>query len=220
MSTAWLSFDVRIAREAADLHEACAVRAAAYGHHLPQLRRALAEPDAVDLQRGTAVLLCRDKASGRGIGTARIQRAGPQAGVQIESAVQLPPALAGKPRAEITRLAILPGADPLVRLMLTKACYLYCAASQIRWLVIGARSEALVRMYRRLGFVDLLPPEQRVPLAHAGGLPHRILAFDVLAAERTWHGGQHELYALMAETFHPDIQLFEPAPAQRAREAA
>lgn len=222
MTTAWLGFSLRVARSEQDLREACAVRAEAYGHHLPQLRGALGTPDAIDRDPRTAVLLCRDKASGRAIGTARIQRAGLGAAVQIESSVQLPAWLAGRPRAEITRLAILPGADALVRPMLTKASYLYCVASQIRWLVIGARSEALVRMYKRLGFTDVLEPDATLPLAHAGGLEHHILAFDVVAAERTWYQGQHGLYALMVETFHPDLQLFdEPAPmAQPDRRAA
>jgi len=220
MTTSWLSFELRVARDGRDLHEACAVRAAAYGHHLPQLQRALAEPDDIDRQPGTTVLLCVDKATGRGIGTARIQRAGPQAAVQLESSVQLPAWLAERPRAEITRLAILPGADGLVRPMLMKASYLHCVASQIRWLVIGARSEALVRIYRRLGLVDVLEGERTVPLAHAGGLQHRILVLDVTAAERTWHGCQHGLYGLMVDTFHPDIQLFGEAPALLPQRAA
>lgn len=221
MSTAWLSFEIRAVRSDADLREACRVRAAGYGHHLPQLQRALAEPDAIDQERGTAVLLCTDKASGRGVGTARIQRAGPDTAVQLESSVALPEWLAQRPRAEITRLAIVPGADALVRPMLMKASYLYCLATQARWMVIGARSEALVRMYRRLGFTDALADEASVPLAHAGGLAHRILMMDVVAAERTWYQGQHGMYELMIETFHPDIQLMNerrawPQPAQAA----
>lgn len=208
MTTSWLSFDVRVVRDLHDLRAACAVRAAAYGHHLPQLKAALAEPDALDRQPGTAVLLCQDKSSGEAVGTARIERAAPAAAVQLETSVSLPDWLASRPRAEITRLAIRPGADPLLRPMLMKASYLYCVANQIRWLVIGARSDALVRIYRRLGFTDVLAADQTVPLAHAGGLRHRILVFDVVAAERSWHGCQHGLYSLMVETFHPDIRLF------------
>lgn len=214
MSTAWLGFSLRVARTEQDLRDACAVRAEAYGHHLPQLQAALAQPEPIDRDPRTAVLLCRDKASGRAIGTARIQRAAPEAAVQIEASVQLPAWLRGRPRAEITRLAILPGADAMVRPMLTKASYLHCVAHQVRWLVIGARSDALVRLYKRLGFTDAL--DEPLPLAHAGGLQHHILAFDVVAAERTWHAGQHGLYALMVETFHPDLQLFDEPASERA----
>ena len=37
-----------------------------------------------------------------------------------------------------------------------KASYLFCLASQVRWMVIGARSEALERQYTRIGFHNLL----------------------------------------------------------------
>lgn len=205
MPTAELSFTVRVAREGQALREACAVRALAYGHHVPALASALAEPDAVDTEPGTVVLVCRDKASGDVIGTARIQRNHPQP-LAIESSVVLPEALARQTRAEITRLAIRPGADALLRPMLVKACWLYAVAAQIRLLVIGARSAALVRIYRGLGFVDLLDGEQ-VPLAHAGGLPHSVLWFDVVAAERQWFAARHGMYGLMVDTWHPDLQL-------------
>lgn len=215
MASSELSFTIGLARSEAALRAACAVRAQAYGHHLPTLGQQLAEPDALDRQRGAAVLLCRDKAGGAPVGTARIQRT-MQGLLQIEHSVILPRELAEQPRAEITRLAVAPGADPLTRLALMKAGYLYCLASQVRWMVIGARSEALIRIYRKLGFRDVLGPDDRVPLAHAGGLPHRILAFDVTAAERTWLAARHGLYPFMIETFHPDLQLFEHAEEERA----
>ncbi len=220
MPTAALSFTVRIARHAGDLLDACRLRGQAYGHHLPEMTQPLASPDALDGQPGTAIVLCRDKASGRAVGTARIQR-NQHAPLLLEGSVILPRRLAERPRAEITRLAVAPGADAQARLALMKAAYLYCLASQVRWLVIGARSDALIRIYRRLGFGDVLGPDDRVPLAHAGGLPHRILAFDVVAAERTWLAAGHGLYPFMIETWHPDLQLFdEPALLEEAHAAA
>ena len=206
MSMSELGFTVSIARHGAELREVCALRATAYGHHLPALARALAEPDTADHQRGTVVLVCRDKASGVVIGTARLQRSGTRP-LPIEASVALPPALAALPRGEITRLAIRAGADALVRPMLVKACYLAAVASQTRLLVIGARSPGLVRIYRGLGFSDLLGDGLQVPLAHAGGLPHSVLSFDVVAAERHWCEQRHPLYGFMVETWHPDLQL-------------
>jgi hypothetical protein len=215
MSVSMLPFTVSIARDRSTLLEACAVRAAAYGHHLagrPEMSAALAVPDATDVSPGCVVLVCRDKDSGELIGTARIQRNHPAA-LPIESCVLLPPALEGSARAEITRLAIRPGAHALVRPLLLKACWMYALAAQIRHLVIGARSAALVRIYKGLGFVDLLDGAT-VPLAHAGGLPHHVLAFDIAAAERHWHAAQHGLYDFMVRTWHPDLQLIaEPALA-------
>jgi hypothetical protein len=219
MATFTLDFTLRLATSEEDLQEACSVRARAYGHHLPEMGHRMEEPDALDHAEGTAVFLCRDKASGRGTGTLRIQASafGP---LLLERSLILPAALAAMPRAEITRLAVLGGADPLTKLCLMKASYLYCLASQQRWMVIGARNEALIRNYRRLGFRDVLDPEDRVPLAHAGGLPHRILAFDVAAAERTWQEARHPLYGFMVETFHRDIQLFQQGRAGRLPSAA
>jgi hypothetical protein len=143
--------------------------------------------------------------------------------LQLEGSVILPRWLADEPRAELTRLAVMPGADPQTRLILMKAAYLYCLASQVRWMVIGARSNALIRIYQGLGFTDVLGPDDRVPLAHAGNLPHRILAFDVTAAERTWLASGHGLYPFMIETFHPDLNLFPKEsmlPQHEARVAA
>lgn len=211
MTLAKLSFTVRLALTDADIRAACKVRSQAYGHHLPGVRQQFAQPDAQDRHRGTAIVLCRDKQDGQAVGTLRIQRSslGP---LQLEHNMILPRWLADQPRAELTRLAVMRGADSLTRLALMKASYLYCLANQVRWMVIGARSEALIRIYQRLGFRDVFGPEDRVPLQHAGGLPHRILAFDVTAAERTWLAGEHGLYPFMIETFHPDLQLFPDTP--------
>lgn len=225
MSTTHLGFTVTIARDLHTLRQACAVRAAAYGHHLSEqagMAQALAEPDAADLAAGTAVLVCRCKTSGQVIGTARIQRNHPLP-LPIEASVLLPEPLAGHARAEITRLAIQAGADSLLRPMLVKACWMYAVAAQIRTLVIGARSAALLRIYKGLGFSDLLADEsgtRQVPLAHAGGLPHHVLVFDVVSAERQWHGAQHKLYDFMVQTWHPDLQLIpDAAPTLRVAAA-
>lgn len=189
--------------------QACSVRTTSYGHHVPEWKDAFAEPDDIDLLPGTAVLLCTDKRSGKPIGTARIQTAmRGNDNLCIEQCVDLPPTMKQQGRAEITRLSSLPGADPLVRLALWKAGYLYCLANQARWLLIGARSEALVRGYCRLGTRDLYEDQRMVPLTYAGGMPHRVLVFDVIAAERNWFEASHPLFKFMFETVHPDIELF------------
>ncbi|HMO48722.1 MAG TPA: hypothetical protein PKB14_22195 [Rubrivivax sp.] len=195
----------------ADLLDACAVRAQAYGHHVPEMGGRLAEPDALDLADGTTVFLCRDKTSGRATGTMRVQtsHAGP---LMMEDSVALPDWLAATPRAEITRLAVAVGADPLTKLCLMKVSYLFCMAQQVQWMAIGARNEALIRNYRRLGFVDAFGGGVLVPLAHTGGLLHRILAFDVLAAERAWAAARHPLYGFMVRTQHADLLLESPQP--------
>mgnify|MGYP002138135546 CR=1 FL=1 len=117
MTTAHLDFTVRIAAPGADLADVAALRAQAYGHHLPGLAQAMAAPDDSDTAPGSTVLLCRCKRSGRAIGSARIQRNHPQP-LLIERSLALPEPIASATRAEITRLAVRPGADPLLRPML------------------------------------------------------------------------------------------------------
>ncbi len=215
MQTQSLSFELRIVRTRQDLTAACEVRAAAYGRHVPHLRSALMEPDLLDADEHTAVVLCVDKASGRAIGTARFQTnaGGP---LLIEHSARLPVAMQADTRCEITRLSVVPGADPLAKVCLMKASYLFCMASQIRWMVISARSEALIRQYQRLGFADLFANQPSMPMKHVGSIDHRVLAFNVTTAESTWRESGHALYQFMIETAHPDIQLFSTMPAVRA----
>lgn len=211
MSRQSLRFTVHRARSDADLRAACTVRTASYGHHLPNVTSLWVEPDALDHHADTAVFLARDKAGGAPVGTVRLatNARGP---TQIERNAPVPSAIAGRLVAEVTRLAVLPGHDdPLVKLGLMKAIYLYSLANQVRWMVIGARSDSLVRQYRRLGFTDVADGES-VPLAHAADLPHRLLSFDVTAAERNWHALHHPFYDFMVRSYHPDIRLFGPEP--------
>ncbi len=219
MQTQSLSFKVRIARTRSELQAACRVRATSYGHHVPHLHAALMEPDLLDVDENTIVVLCADKISGEAVGTARFQTnaGGP---LLIEHSITVPDKMRTDTRGEITRLSAVAGADPLVKLALMKASYLFCMATQIRWMVIGARSDALVRQYRRLGFADMFGDGRMVPLLHAGRLDHRVLAFNVTAAESDWRTTGHPLYDFMIETAHPDIQLFSSGPALPRREPA
>jgi hypothetical protein len=219
MQTQSLSFEVRIARTKQDLDAACRVRALSYGHHLPHLHEMMLEPDLLDADENTVVVLCVDKASGVAVGTARFQTnsGGP---LLIEHSVALPDAMRVDTRAEITRLSAVPGADPLVKLCLMKASYLFCMATQIRWIVICARSEALMRQYGRLGFASILDEGQTLQMLHVGRLQHHVLAFNVTAAESRWRDMKHPLYDFMIETSHPDIQLFSRRPALPPRTVA
>lgn len=214
-----LSFKLRIARTPADLLAACSVRSEAYGRHLPSWQPVLSMPDKLDVAKDSVVLLCVDKATGQAVGTARIQ-VNSHRPLVIERSVELPAHLGSESRAEVTRLAVLQGTDPLIKHALMKGAYLYCIASQIRRLVIGARSEPLIRMYERMGFVDLFAPDVMVPLAHAGNEPHRILSFNVTTAEERWRNSGHRLYDFVIETFHPDISLFTTEPALDLEQAS
>jgi len=212
MTTATLGFTVRPVANGADLRRACEVRAAGYGHHLPGWKQSLIEPDALDRDGSTLVLLCEDKRTGAAIGTSRIQTSRDGA-LSIERSIELPEPIGHAGRAEITRLSTLPGADPLVKIALCKAAFLYCVATQSRYMVIGARNEALVRQYRRVGFVDV--STGMVPLAHAGGLPHQVLAMDTCTAPVEWLERNRALFTFFFDTYHPDIEAVgTPRPAR------
>ncbi len=176
---------------------------------MPEMGQRLAEPDELDYDKSTSVFLCRDKATGRATGTMRIQSSvhGP---LMMEQSVVLPPLLAESTRAEVTRLAVPVGVDPLTRLCLWKASFLFCMAHGLRWMVIGARSEALIRNYRRLGFSDVFGRDELVPLAHTGGVLHRIMSFEAPSAQRVWGEMRHPLYKFIFETEHDDLHVVKP----------
>ena len=221
MHTQTLSFAVRIARTRNELQAACRVRALSYGHHVPQLHATLMEPDLLDADEHTIVVLCVDKLSGEAVGTARFQTnaGGP---LLIEHSMNVPDAMRSDTRAEITRLSAVAGADPLVKLCLMKASYLFCLATQVRWMVIGARSDALVRQYRRLGFADVFDDGRLVPLLHAGRLDHRVLAFNVTTAECRWRdrpASALRLHDRNGASGHPAVLDAAGAAAPRTRAA-
>ena len=219
MHTQRLTFEIRVVRTREDLLAACSVRAQSYGHHVPAMRASMLEPDLLDVDTNTINVLCVDKVTGKPVGTARFQtNAGGK--LLIEHSVTVPDAIHADTRAEITRLSAVAGADKLVKLCLMKASFLFCVASQVRWMVIGARSESLARQYRRLGFSNIFDDGRMVPLVHAGRLEHAILAFNVTTAERVWHASQHPLYEFIFATSHPDIQMFSTKPAMSSRRPA
>lgn len=219
-STPSLNLAVCVATTDAELMEAGRVREAAYGHHLgATVANFGMAADPLDRAPGTVVLLCRDKVTGQAIGTARIQPSGSGAPLLIERSIILPHHLASQSRAEVTRLAVMPGASALVKLCLMKSIYLYCEAHGVHWLVIAARNEALSRDYRRLGFEDFLAPGQMVPLAHAGQLPHFVFTMDVQGIQDEWRRTGHRLHHFMFEAKHEDLPRFDrpSLPAQAPR---
>ena len=210
MQSAPLSFTVSRVRSHADLRRACAVRAEAYGRKDPGSVERLARPDAIDEHPRTTSYLCTDKASGRPIGTMRVQTATEaNPSLEIEKAAELV-ALQGSARSEFSRLSAVPHADPLVCLALWKVGYLHCLSQGIRWIIMGARKPGLLRAYASLGAREVAPP---VALPYAGHHVHRVLGLDLLAAEADWPQRQHPLLAFMVDTLHPDL----PASLQTAQ---
>jgi hypothetical protein len=140
-----LPFTIGVVSTEAQLQKVQALRAAAYGHHLPGLAASFARPDPLDLQPDITVFYVEDKLSGQLVGSARIQVNRHQP-LQIERSLELPAELEGRMLSEITRLTVLPGYNQPVRMALVKACHIYCIAMQIGGVLAGSR-RSLLRQY-------------------------------------------------------------------------
>jgi len=199
-----LPFRIRIARRQEDLEKAVSIRHAAYGRHLPEVAALLEKAEPYDLEAGVDVLLAESKLDGSPLGSMRIQT-NRYRRLTLEDSRELPSWLQGKSQAEATRLGVT--ADRLGRLVKTalfKAYYQYCLLEDIDWMVITARSP-LDRQYEALLFQDAHLGGGFTPMRHVGNIPHRIMAFDVLGAERNWREARHPLYGFVFLTSHADI---------------
>jgi hypothetical protein len=176
---------------------------------------AFGKADPVDRLADVTVFYVEDKATGRVVGSARIQnnRSGP---LQIERSLVLPKERQGQLLCEVSRLTVLPGYIPPVRLALVKALHLFCIANQIGGVVAGAR-RSLLRQYLSLGFSDLYGDERLVPLVHGGGLEHRILFRDTVTSEAESRARRHPDHGFVFRTYHPDILVFQNLLSQTWR---
>jgi hypothetical protein len=200
-----LPFTIRIVRESADLEKVVEIRRMAYGRHLPAFAQKLGIEEC-DRDPGVAVLLAESKLDGAPLGTMRIQT-NEYAPLAVEQSVRLPDWLAGSRLAEATRLGVAGGGvGRVVKVMLCKALWLYCEQQLVDYMVITARSP-LDKEYEGMLFEDVFGEKEFLPMAHVGGLPHRVLAKDVMAARRRWEEAKHPLFQFMVHTHHPDLDL-------------
>jgi hypothetical protein len=201
-------FTIRIASGESDLRKAVAIRRAAYGRHLPEFAQSMAV-EACDSTPGTTVLLAESKLDGAPIGTMRIQT-NEYAPLPVEKSVKLPHRFNGARLGEATRLGVANGAiGKVVKMMLFKSLFLYCEQQQIDWLVITARSP-IDREYDAMLFNDVFEDRQFLPMAHVGGLPHRVMAGEVGVARQRWGEAKHPLFKFIFQIHHPDIDLRVP----------
>lgn len=202
-----LAFRVGLVASEADLLRVQALRQAAYGHHLPALAANFGQADPVDRWPDVTVFYAEDKASARMVGSARIQCNRTQP-LQIERSTVLPRHLSGRLLAEISRMTVIAGYAHPVKLALVKAIHLYCIAMQIGGIVCASRP-SLMRQYLSIGFADLYGDERMVPMAHGGGLDHRVLFRDTVTSEAHHRERGHRDYDFVFRTFHPDIEVFD-----------
>jgi hypothetical protein len=199
-----MPFTIRIVSNERDLQKAVHIRRSAYGRHLPEFAESMSVEDC-DRAPGTAILLAESKLDGAALGTMRIQTNEFEP-LGVQHSVQLPERFSGR-LAEATRLGVAGGSvGRVVKMMLFKALFLYCEQQNIDWMVITARSP-IDREYQAMLFEDVFGDKQFIPMAHVGGLPHRVLAGEVGIARRRWEEAGHPLFQFVFQTSHPDIDL-------------
>jgi hypothetical protein len=202
-----LPFTVRLVRTDVQLAKVCELRAAAYGHHMPEFGESLLRPEPYDTEPGNVILMAEDKATGAAVGTLRIHL-NTHRTLPLEAAITLPAHMQGHFLVEISRLSVRPGYSQMdVRLALFKAAYLYCYANQVQYMLVTAR-RPLDRIYKSVTFKPLNGKDEWIPIPYTGNIEHTVLVFDVLMAERIWYHENHRLYPFFKQTYHPDLQVF------------
>lgn len=204
-SEAPLPFEVSRVLEPDGLPMLAQLRQDAYSRHVPEFAASLGRPEVEDLLSDNWVLQVKHIETQALVGTLRIQTNahGP---LELEHDVSLPTKMAHQRLAEAVRLAVVQGPDTTheVTQLLFKAFYLFCLYGQISHMVIAARRPA-ARMHERYLFEDLDPRKPFVPLHHAGGLPHRVLAVNVLEAEPRGLAIDHPWARYLLKTWHPSL---------------
>ena len=207
-----MPFTIRIVGSEAEMAKAVQVRYAAYARHVPTFAGQLRSAEEYDYEPGSVVLLAESKLDGSPLGTMRIQTNRDRK-LALEGSVALPDWLKGKSLAEATRLGVSEGRmGRVVKAMLFKAYFFYCLATNVDWMVICARSP-LDRQYDALLFGDVYPDRGFIPMQHIGGIPHRLMAFEMKSAYDRWLEAGHPLFNFFCRTIHPDIQLRRAIPA-------
>lgn len=214
-----LPFTVRVVEKESDLLKAIRVRHSAYARHLPALADTLQRPESADFNPDVVVLLAESKLDGSPLGTARIQtnEHGPLA---VEQSVVLPAHLQGHKLAEVTRLGVEGGrVGRIVKVALVKACFQFCEQNDVKWAIAAGRVP-IDQQYADLLFQDLYPETGYIPLQHAGGIPHRVMAFEIATGHARWTAARHPLLNFFSYTDHPDITVARHNPASPAGKAA
>jgi hypothetical protein len=198
---------VRLVRTSGQLVEIGRVRSRAYSKHVHNVHADDSGLDSQDQDSKTISIYCEDKTSKKTLGALRISIADDEF-LPIQKAFLLPTEMLGTRIAEITRLAMPASPNSkFIKALLFKALFQYCVAMQVKWMIVGARSP-LDLEYLSLNFTDLTKSAGYVPIQHAWGLPHKVLAFEVMTAERRWHSLEHPLYDFVFKETHKEIEVF------------
>lgn len=199
-----LPFVVRIASKQ-DMGKIATLRAATYGKHLPELAEKLRQPEACDYELGCEVIVAVSKMDGALLGTLRTHTNVIKP-LPLQNSIRLPECFQKMRMVEATRLCVISHSNSsVVRNALFKALFQYCNAQKVDWIMAAGR-RPIDRIYDALLFSDVADAGKFYPMAHANGLPHRVMGLRS-AAQSSWAAAQHPLYKFVYETSHADIDL-------------
>jgi hypothetical protein len=206
LPTEHLPFTVRRVDNGVALRKAVQVRHEAYLRHVPEFARTLALPEARDLADDSIVLLAESRLDGTALGSVRIQTNFHRP-LHLEESIELPTWLQGKRLAEVTRLGVAEGrTGRMAKVALMKAMFMFWVQNDIDFAIATGRPP-IDRHYEQLLFSDIFEEGTLVPLRHVGGIPHRVMAFEVATAEPRWVAAGHPLTNFVFRTHHPEIDI-------------
>lgn len=198
-----LPFVVEIARQG-DLRDVAALRSVSYGRHIPELGMALQKPEECDYELGCEIIVARSKLDGSLLGTMRIHTNAFKP-LPLQMSLRLPERFSDTRMIEATRLCIKgsPNAS-LVRSTLFKALFQYCEAQNVVWMMAAGR-RPVDRIYEAILFTDVGEAGKFYPMAHANGMPHRVMS--LAPHDARFNACDHPMYSFMFQTEHKDINL-------------
>ena len=200
-----LPFRVRLVESSQDLRNAVEIRSSAFSRHIPSLGASLRDAESDDHRVDVLHLIAERKTDRRVLGSMRLHPNfhGP---LRIEEATLLPEIFQGRRLIEFMRLGIQNGnAGRMVLAALVKASYEICSASAIDFALAAGR-RSTTQIYRSMLFDDVFDGAT-VLVPYAENRPHWVSTMPVADADRRWREAGHSLYAFMARTEHPDIQI-------------
>ena len=200
-----LPFRVKIAT-ADELMAVARLRAKAYGKHLPALATHLLQPEAADFELGNEVFVAVSKLDGSMLGTIRTH-SNLFKPLPLEASMDLPAGFHGRRLIEATRLSVLGNLQAsLVRNALFKTFFQYCLAQKADWMLAAGR-RPVDRLYDTMLWRDVDGVGNLYPMAHAAGVPHRVMCMAPADAEPIWRAADHPLFRFAFQTVHPDLDF-------------
>ena len=200
-----LPFRVKIAT-ANELMAVARLRATAYGRHLPALAKHLLEPEGANFEPGNEVFVATSKLDGSMLGTIRTH-SNLFKPLPLEASIDLPAHMHGLRLVEATRLCVLGNLQAsLVRNALFKVFFRYCLSQNVDWMLAAGR-RPVDRLYDAMLWRDVDAVGRLYPMAHAAGVPHRVMCMAPVDAVPRWHAADHPLFRFAFQTEHPDLDF-------------